>query len=141
VIVNSDPAALRILAVEDNVANQFVLRVLLAESALGATMASDGVAALSAWETGEWDLILMDIQMPRLDGVGATREIRRRERMTGRRRTPILAVTADTDPLHAEEYFRAGMDGVVPKPIEVSRLFAAINVAIQAEPELILANG
>jgi signal transduction histidine kinase/CheY-like chemotaxis protein len=123
-------SGLRILAAEDNEVNQLVLRTLLGQAGAEVTLVEDGVAAIAAWEAGDWDIILMDVHMPVLDGVAATRQIRQREAATGRRRTPILALTANAMTHQAAEYRAAGMDQVVAKPLEVSRLFAALDEAL-----------
>ena len=123
-------APLRVLAAEDNAVNQLVLRTLLQQAGLDLTVVSDGVAAVAAWEAGVWDVILMDVQMPDMDGPTATRRIRAREAETGRPRTPIVALTANAMAHQVAEYVAAGLDGFVAKPIEVSRLFAAIEAAL-----------
>jgi len=135
-IVQSAPAEsgeIRVLAAEDNDVNQLVLKTLLGQAGVNPAMVVDGAQAVAAWERDTWDIILMDIQMPTMDGVQATREIRRREIETGRPRTPILAVTANAMVHQVAAYHAAGMDGVVPKPIEITRLFAAIEAALDAE--------
>jgi signal transduction histidine kinase/AmiR/NasT family two-component response regulator len=121
---------LRLLAAEDNAVNQLVLKTLLQQGGLDLAVVSDGVAAVAAWEAGDWDLILMDVQMPDMDGPTATRRIRAREAETGRARTPIVALTANAMAHQVAEYIDAGMDGFVSKPIEVARLFAAIDAAL-----------
>lgn len=126
---------IRVLAAEDNEVNQLVLKTLLSQAGVIPTMVADGAQAVEAWERETWDIILMDIQMPQMDGVQATREIRRREAETGRARTPILAVTANAMVHQVAAYEAAGMDGVVPKPIEISRLFAAMEAALDAEAQ------
>jgi signal transduction histidine kinase len=128
-----DPGVLRVLAAEDNDVNQLVLKTLLSQAGINPTLVADGAMALDAWEREPWDIILMDIQMPRMDGVQATREIRRREVETGRPRTPILAVTANAMVHQVAAYEAAGMDGVVSKPIELARLFGAMDAALTAE--------
>ena len=128
-----EPAAIRVLAAEDNEVNQLVLKTLLGQARIAPTVVANGALALAAWERETWDIILMDIQMPEMDGVQATREIRRREAETGRARTPILAVTANAMVHQVAAYQAAGMDGVVPKPIELSRLFAAMEAALNGE--------
>jgi CheY-like chemotaxis protein len=122
---------LRLLAAEDNATNRTVLQSVLAPLDLDLTLADDGAAAVEAWRTGGYDLILMDIQMPVMDGLEATRIIRAEERATGRARTPILALTANALVHQVEEYLAIGMDGHVPKPIEVARLYAAIEQALE----------
>ena len=126
---------LRILAAEDNLVNQLVLKTLLGQVGLAPTIVGDGEAALEAWEREAWDLILMDVQMPRMDGPSATRAIRRREAELGRPRTPILALTANAMAHQLAEYRAAGMDGLIAKPIEVAHLFAALDAATSAAPE------
>lgn len=91
---------------------------------------ADGRAAVAAWEDNPWDLILMDVQMPEMDGPTATSIIRRRERDNGQARTPILALTANAMDHQLQEYRQAGMDGLIAKPIEIDKLFAAISQAI-----------
>ncbi|HTK33839.1 MAG TPA: response regulator [Caulobacteraceae bacterium] len=125
------PEPLRILAAEDNLTNQLVLRVLLDQAGLAVTMVEDGRAAVEHWEAAAWDLILMDVQMPVMDGLSATTAIRAREVATGRRRTPIVAVTANVMSHEVEGYFASGMDGLVAKPITVATLFAAIGAALE----------
>ena len=122
---------LRILAAEDNATNQLVLKALLAQAGIDPVVVEHGGAAVDAWENRSWDLILMDIQMPEMNGVDAARAIRRRELETGRRRTPILAVTANAMTHQVAEYTAAGMDGVVSKPIEIASLFNAMELALE----------
>jgi signal transduction histidine kinase len=119
-------AALRVLAAEDNPVNQLVLRTLLTQIGIEATIVDTGAEALEAWEVGDYDLVLMDIQMPQKDGPTAARAIRGREAETGRARTPIVALTANVMKHQLDAYAEAGMDGVVAKPIAVAELYAAI---------------
>jgi CheY-like chemotaxis protein/anti-sigma regulatory factor (Ser/Thr protein kinase) len=123
---------LRILAAEDNEVNRLVLTTLLSQTGIDMTVVENGREAVEAWRSAEWDVVLMDIQMPVMDGVAATRQIREAERTAGRRRTPIVAVTANAMPDQRAEYEAAGMDVVVPKPIEIGKLFAAIETAVEA---------
>ncbi|MDB5418066.1 MAG: sensor histidine kinase/response regulator [Phenylobacterium sp.] len=124
---------IRILAAEDNEVNRLVLTTLLAQAGVALTLVEDGAQAVEAWRTGDWDVILMDIQMPVKDGVAATREIRAEEAAAGRPRIPILAVTANAMPTQCAAYHAAGMDLVVPKPLEAGRLFLAIDQALAGE--------
>ncbi|HEX2801686.1 MAG TPA: response regulator, partial [Phenylobacterium sp.] len=127
----SDPAPpLRVLAAEDNATNQLVLKTLLAQAGVEPTIVENGREAVAAWETQDWDLILMDIRMPEMDGIAATRAIRQRERETGRPLTPIIAVTANAMAHQLEEYLAAGMERVVPKPIDAMKLFNAMEEAL-----------
>jgi signal transduction histidine kinase/CheY-like chemotaxis protein len=123
---------LRVLAAEDNTVNQLVLKTLLHQIGIEPVVVGDGAEALEAWEAGHWDAILMDVQMPVMDGPTATRRIREREQQTGRRRTPIIALTANAMSHHVAEYLAAGMDDHVAKPIEAGRLFQALQAAIDA---------
>jgi PAS domain S-box-containing protein len=123
-------AGVRMLAAEDNPMNQLVLKTLLAQIGVEPVLVGDGVDAVAAWESGEWDIILMDVQMPRMDGPTATRFIRERELAQRRRRTPIIALTANAMTHQVSEYLAAGMDGFVAKPIEIERLFAAVDAAL-----------
>jgi PAS domain S-box-containing protein len=129
------PQSLRLLAAEDNEINQLVLKTLLAQLGVEPTIVADGEAALAAWEASEWDAILMDVQMPRMDGPTATHLIRLREAQTGRPRTPIIALTANAMSHQAAEYRAAGMDGVVAKPIEIGELFTALQKALEGASE------
>ena len=119
--------------------NQLVLRTLLAQFGIEPVIVEDGVEAVAAWESGEWDVILMDVQMPRMDGPTATRFIRERELAQNRRRTPILALTANAMNHQLNEYAAAGMDGLIAKPIEVQRLYDALEAALSAEADLPIA--
>jgi signal transduction histidine kinase/CheY-like chemotaxis protein len=118
--------ALRILAAEDNATNQLVLQALLEPIGADLTVVSDGREALEAWRSGAWDVVLMDVQMPVMDGVAATRAIREAERAAGRAPTPIVALTANAMTHQTAAYLDAGMDDFVAKPIRIEELFAAI---------------
>ncbi|MBL8770290.1 MAG: response regulator [Phenylobacterium sp.] len=120
----------RVLAAEDNAMNQLVLRTLLAQIGVEPVMVADGRAAVEAWEREPWDVILMDVQMPHMDGPTATGVIRARERAEGRPRTPIVALTANAMSHQIAEYLAGGMDAFVAKPIEAGRLYEALQQAI-----------
>jgi signal transduction histidine kinase/ActR/RegA family two-component response regulator len=128
-------AAMRILAAEDNPVNQMVLKALLAQIGLEPTFVENGAEALRAWEDGHWDLVLMDVQMPLMDGPTATRLIRTREAELGRRPTPIVALTANAMTHQVVGYLAAGMNEVIGKPINVDQLFAVIASAAGAPAE------
>jgi len=121
-----------VLAAEDNPVNQLVLRTLLMQAGLEVTIVDNGALAVEAWANGSWDIILMDAQMPVMDGPTAVRAIRAREAESGRRRTPILALTANAMSHHIADYAAAGMDGHVAKPIEAALLFEALETALDA---------
>ena len=126
---------IRILAAEDNTMNQLVLRTLLAQVGIEPVMVADGRQAVEAWEREPWDLILMDVQMPVMDGPTATGVIRTRERTEGRPRTPIVALTANAMSHQVSEYLQSGMDAFVAKPIEAQRLYEAVERALARESE------
>jgi signal transduction histidine kinase/AmiR/NasT family two-component response regulator len=131
---------LRLLAAEDNEMNRLVLRTLLEPFGVVPHLVSNGEEAVAAWETGDWRVILMDVQMPRMDGPTATRLIREREAERGLPRTPIIALTANAMSHHAEEYLACGMDEVVAKPLNIAELIHAIErVRQKAEDAALLA--
>lgn len=124
------PGRVRVLAAEDNHINQMVLKALLEQTGVDLTVVENGALAVRAWENESWDLILMDIQMPEMDGASATRAIRAAERRSGRVRTPVIAVTANAMEHQRADYRDAGMDGLVVKPIDATRLLVAMNEAL-----------
>ena len=104
--------------VEDEPGNQKVIGILLHKLGLDTVVAADGQQALDALDRGEAaDLILMDVQMPHLDGYRATAAIRRREEETGAPRRPIVALTAEAFAEDRRRCLAAGMDGVLTKPV------------------------
>jgi signal transduction histidine kinase/ActR/RegA family two-component response regulator len=126
---------LRVLAAEDNAINQLVLKTLLVQVGVQPEIVSDGQAALEAWRHEPWDLILMDVQMPGMDGPTAARAIRAEEAASGRARTPIVALTANAMAHQVADYAAAGMDSHVAKPIEAEALYAALRlVDVVIEP-------
>jgi PAS domain S-box-containing protein len=127
--------ALRVLAAEDNAVNQLVIRTLLEQAGVEAFVVADGVQALEAWERETWDLILMDVQMPVMDGPTATREIRTREAVADRPRTPVIALTANAMAHQVAEYRAIGMDAIVAKPIDVEQLLSAMREVLDRSTE------
>ena len=121
---------LRILAAEDNPTNQMVLSTIIQIFGADLTLVDNGQAAVEAWAAGDYDVILMDIQMPVLDGIGATRAIRAAEVAERRSRTPIVALSANAMVHQVKEYLAVGMDGHVAKPIELPKLHAALEGAL-----------
>ncbi|HET6971454.1 MAG TPA: ATP-binding protein, partial [Phenylobacterium sp.] len=123
---------LRLLAAEDNPTNQQVLAAVLGSLGIEVHIVPDGKEAVEAWRTGAYDLILMDIQMPVMDGISAASAIRAAEKESGRRRTPIVALTANALTHQVEEYLAVGMDAHVAKPIEIAKLYDAISTVLNA---------
>lgn len=93
----------------------------------------DGLQAVEATQTRDWDLILMDVQMPNMDGPTATRTIRQRETDQGLVRTPIIALTANAMVEQVESYLAAGMDAVVSKPVDLKVLLTTISEVMSAK--------
>jgi signal transduction histidine kinase/CheY-like chemotaxis protein len=122
--------SVRVLAAEDNLVNQKVLKAIVEPMDVELSIVGDGRSAVEAWRDGHFDVILMDIQMPVMDGITAARAIRAAEASERRPRTPILALTANALVHQVEEYLAAGMDGHVAKPIEISKLYEAMSRAL-----------
>ncbi len=117
--------SLRILLVEDNVINQKVAFSILQKMGHHVVVAGDGKKALEALAKDPFDLVLMDVHMPEMDGLEATREIRKGEREDGKH-VPIIAMTAAALKGDREQCFEAGMDAYIAKPIDVQELFNMI---------------
>lgn len=115
---------LRVLIVDDHPVNREMVRLMLTALGCETAEAVDGIDAVDRAASGAFDLILMDVRMPRMDGLAATRQIRALP--TAVAGTPILAVTADAMPEDAARCLAAGMDGHLAKPITQARLCAAI---------------
>ncbi len=123
---------LRVLAAEDNKINQLVLTTLLQQMGVTPIMVEDGVQAVEAWRAADFDLILMDMQMPVMDGLTAVRAIRADEALSPRPRSSIIALTADVMSHHLEHYRLAGVDAVVAKPIQFAELANAMQSLLEA---------
>lgn len=132
------PANLRILAAEDNPVNQIVLREVLRQAGWDIVVVDDGQKAVDAWLEGDWDVILMDVQMPVQDGLEATQRIRDLEAQLRRPPIPIIALTANALAHQVLEYEARGMDAVVAKPIQVAQLLLTISALTsgRAAPEI-----
>jgi two-component system sensor histidine kinase/response regulator len=107
--------SLRILLAEDNVVNQRVAMTMLGKMGHGITLATNGLEALEQWRQGAFDLILMDVQMPEMTGLEATRQIRREEAMGTH--VPIVAMTASAMSEDRDHCLAAGMDDFISKPV------------------------
>ncbi|HUA60618.1 MAG TPA: response regulator [Verrucomicrobiae bacterium] len=118
-------APLSILVAEDNIVSQRLVKALLQERGHAVTLAGNGVEVLHLLEQRDFDLILMDIQMPEMDGLQATAEIRHREGHKGKH-LPIVAMTAHAMAGDRERCLDAGMDGYIAKPIHPAELMALI---------------
>lgn len=110
---------LKILVAEDNEVNQKVLRFMLARDGHEFEFARDGIEAIRKLDEGSFDLVLMDCQMPNLDGLEATQKIRQREAVNQLDRTPIVALTANAMVGDREKCLAAGMDDFLAKPFKM----------------------
>lgn len=121
---------LRVLLAEDNRMNQRVVHLILDTQGAQVVTVDDGVEAVAAYRTGAFDLVLMDIQMPRMDGLTATRAIREIEMGRAAPRTPIVVLSANAMAEHIDEALTAGADLHVAKPITAASLLAGITAAV-----------
>jgi two-component system, sensor histidine kinase and response regulator len=128
--------ALRILLAEDNPVNQVLARRLLEKKGHTVVTANNGLEALAFLETESFDVALMDLQMPEVDGFEATHVVRERERTT-KKHLPIIALTAHAMKGDEERCLAAGMDGYVSKPIRNTELFAVLERVTQYRAELV----
>jgi len=122
---------MRILVVEDNRVNQHLIQALLRKRGHTTAVAGNGVEALAAIERDSFDLVLMDIQMPEMDGLEAVRRIRKAEALTGQH-LPVVAMTARAMAGDRESILAAGMDDYLEKPVQLERLDAVLRQASNA---------
>jgi CheY-like chemotaxis protein len=115
-----------VLLVEDNPVNQLVACEMLRLLGVTIACAGDGVEAIERLEQEHYDLIFMDIQMPRMDGLEATREIRRREQAQSLPPTPIVALTANSSDQDRARCLAAGMDDLLGKPVQTDQLTSVL---------------
>jgi CheY-like chemotaxis protein len=130
--LSSRPASppLRILLVEDNIVNQRVGTFMLQKAGHTVTVAGNGRQALEMLARAEFDVVLLDVQMPEMDGLETIAEIRRREQGTGRH-LPVVALTAHALQGDRERCLAAGMDGYVSKPLRAEELLAVFRELVQ----------
>ena len=132
-----------VLVVEDNDINQTVIKTLLAKHGVQVTLVGDGQQALDALTVDQpvkpFDLVLMDLQMPVLDGYGATRQLRAWEAQTGRARLPVVALTAGAFEDDRQQCLDAGMDDVQTKPVVMSQLQATLARWLPLQPTSVAA--
>ena len=117
-VASARPDGLKILAAEDNAINRRVIAAILSGAGIEADFVEDGAQAVAAMEKADYDAVLMDVQMPVMDGLEATREIRLRERRRGLSPVPVIALTAHAMPGDREMCMEAGMNEYVSKPID-----------------------
>jgi light-regulated signal transduction histidine kinase (bacteriophytochrome)/AmiR/NasT family two-component response regulator len=129
---HADISSLRILAADDNETNRLVLKSILAALGVSAEIVDNGRSAVDAWAAGGYDLVLMDVQMPILDGLLATAEIRGIEARRERVRTPIIAFSANAMTHQIAGYLAAGFDGHLAKPVVMAELCAVLESVVAA---------
>ena len=138
----AEPAAeaevdgIHVLLAEDHPTNQRVVRLILEAAGVRLDVVETGVAALERLSVQAYDVVLMDMQMPEMDGLTATTRLRERERATGAARTPVIMLTANALDEHVQASLAAGADAHLSKPVRADSLLAAIAAALEpAEPE------
>ena len=125
--------SLRVLLAEDNLVNQRLATAILTREGHQVTLASNGQEALDAWRENAYDLVLMDVQMPEMDGLEATRQIRLREQETGTH-IPVIAMTAHAMTGDRERCLEAGMDEYLSKPIRIRQLAEKLTAVFAPPP-------
>jgi len=131
-VAGTDNSALKLLLAEDNLVNQHVALAILKKLGLGADLATNGLEAVEAVKTKEYDLVLMDCQMPEMDGFQATRTIREHE--AGGRHVTIIAMTANAMQGDRERCLDSGMDDYLPKPVTIENLKNALRQWLPVTP-------
>lgn len=121
-----NPRHYRFLLAEDNETTRMLVTTMLEREGHAVTAVEDGALAVNAMKLKEYDIVLIDMHMPHLDGIDAVSAIRAIERKDAKARIPIIAMTADVSPGGRETYLKAGADAVVDKPVEWPELFDAV---------------
>jgi len=119
-----------VLVADDDAPSQIVARIMLERRGYAVSVVGDGREAVAALETERFDIVLMDVMMPDMDGYEATKSIRDREKLTGRH-IPIVAMTAQARAGDQQRCLAAGMDGFVSKPIRMGELLATIETLLK----------
>jgi CheY-like chemotaxis protein len=129
----------QVLVVEDNLVNQKVSRAMLQKLGYQVDIANNGLEGVEMWANGSYDAIIMDCQMPMLDGYSATERIRQMENegSAGRRRMPIIALTAHSMPYDRQKCLDSGMDDYLVKPVGLQVLGATLEKWLNAAAEAI----
>ena len=121
-----------VLVVDDDAINRMVLKSMLGKFGCTSVLAENGCEALNCLEKEVFDVVLMDIQMPLMDGIEATRTVRTSLKFASISTIPIIAVTAYTDALDRERFFSAGVNGYVAKPFDKKDIKSAIEKVLAA---------
>ena len=120
-----------ILVAEDNMTNQALIRLILSDYGIAHDIANDGVEAVTMFKQGVYDLVLMDENMPELNGIGAMQQIKKYEKENSLLFTPVIALTASVLDTDKEKFLNAGMDGFVGKPIDIKELESIFNTYLE----------
>jgi len=123
----------KVLVADDNPVNQKIAEQMLRKRKLDVTLADDGRRAVEAYQSHAFDLVLMDVQMPEMNGFEAVAAIRALELAEGRRHTPIVAVTAHAMAGDREKCLQAGMDAYLAKPLRRQQLFELVDELLGAD--------
>jgi CheY-like chemotaxis protein len=126
---------LRVLVADDHPTNRAVIEIILQMVDATSVSVQNGEEALLAFKNDSFDVVLMDLQMPVMDGLSAIRKIREHEGETAMARTPVLAVTANVLSEHVAQSMAAGADRHIPKPVTAQALLAAIYDAVDRAAE------
>ncbi|ACN14478.1 two-component hybrid sensor protein [Desulforapulum autotrophicum HRM2] len=130
-----DPKKIKILVAEDNLVNQKVFQMMLNRHGFSATIADNGTQLIQRLKQAPYDLILMDIQMPEMDGIQATRIIRNAESETRCKQVAIIAMTAHATHEDEQRCLNAGMDAYLAKPVTDKELIAMIRKVLENKEE------
>ena len=123
--------------VEDHATNQLIVKSMLRDLPIEITVANNGLEGFEAYEKGVFDLVLMDIQMPIMDGMECTEKIRHYEESTKKMRCPIMALTANVFTEDHEKFKRSGLDRILTKPVKKHTLINAINkILLESQSKL-----
>ena len=133
--VGPDPRSARVLLVDDHAANRKVVELMLGPLDADLTQAENGAEAVDAFRAAPFDVVLMDLQMPVMDGLTAIRLIREHEAARGGPATPIVVISANILPEHVAAARQAGADDHLAKPINAAALYEALQRALSEPPQ------
>ncbi len=128
----AEDAPVRALVAEDHPANRRIIELMLAPMGVDVTLVANGAEAVEAFKRHDWELVLLDMQMPVLDGVSAARAMRDLEVGLGRSRTPIAMLSANVLPRHVDDAMQAGADHFIAKPVTPAALAQGLDDLIRA---------
>jgi len=129
---DDDDAPVRALVAEDHPANRRIIELMLAPMGVEVTLVGNGAEAVDAFKQHDWEMVLLDMQMPVLDGASAARAMRAMEPGLGRGRTPIAMLSANVLPRHVEDALAAGADHFIAKPVTPAALARGLDELIRA---------